>query len=100
MGIKAETRFKIKVQQYLSSIPNLWQLKIYGNAVQSGGIPDLLICYKGKFIALELKDPDEKNTYGATNRQLAHIERIKKAGGIGAVVDSLEQIQGIIKGLE
>lgn len=93
---KAETKFKKKVQDYLKTIPNLWQLKVYGNAVQSGGIPDILICYKGRFIALELKDPDEKNTYGATRRQKAHITRINKCGGIGCVVDSLDQVKEII----
>lgn len=96
MAKKPETIFKEKVMKYLDTIPNLWYLKIYGNAVQSGGIPDLLICYKGKFIAIELKDPDEKNKYGETGRQKLHLKRILKCGGIGATVDSMEQIKNIL----
>lgn len=97
MSKKPETLFKEKVMRYLDSIPNVWYLKIYGNAVQSGGIPDLLVCYKGRFVALELKDPDEKNKYGETSRQRMHIKRIIKCGGIGATVNSIEQIDEILK---
>lgn len=99
MSKKPETIFKEKVLNYFKTIPNLWVLKVYGNAIQSGGIPDLLICYKGRFIALELKDPNEKNTYGATGRQLIHIKKIKQCGGLAYVVDSMEEIKQIIESI-
>lgn len=41
------------------------------------GIPDLLLCLKGKFIAIELKNEDGK----PSALQLYNIERIKESGG-------------------
>lgn len=44
---------------------------------QRSGIPDLLICLKGEFIAIELKNENGK----PTALQLHNIEQIKKSGG-------------------
>lgn len=66
----------------------VWYLKVFGSGVQTGGVPDLLLCKKGKFIAIELKRPDGKGR--ASPRQLAQIRRIKKANGIGVVIDNYE----------
>lgn len=41
------------------------------------GIPDLLLCLKGRFVAIELKNEDGK----PSALQLYNIERIKESGG-------------------
>ena len=50
------------------------------------GTPDLLCCYKGRFIAIEVKRPGEK----PSALQTAKLEEIRKAGGIAVWVDSLD----------
>lgn len=60
------------------------------------GVPDIIGVYKGRFIAFELKDPNENNTYCATKRQVAQLRRISKAGGVASVVDSLDQVKFIM----
>lgn len=92
MGV--ETLFAHKVDKYLKSIPNLWFLNVYGNAVQRSGIPDRIICYKGKFIGIELKRPDGKGT--EYNRQKIEGIKIKRANGIYAVVESLDDVRKIL----
>ena len=67
-------------------------------SASKSGIPDLLICYKGRFIAFEVKTPDKKSN--ASDLQQHNINEIIKNGGLAYVVWSLEQVKEIIKGLE
>lgn len=87
-----ETKFKEKVLEDLKTIPNLWYVKTQEVSVR--GIPDLLICYKGRFLAFELKvdsPPEELQIYTLT--------KIKQAGGISSLVTpkNWKMVFGIIK---
>ena len=72
-----------------------WRLNVAGSAGQRGGVPDFLICYKGWFVAIELKRPD--GTYGVTKRQGAHMRRIEAAGGYTAKIESVEELDTFLK---
>lgn len=74
--INPETKFKKKVVEDLKTLKKIWFVKTQEVAVR--GIPDLLICIKGRFIAIELKK-DEK----AELSELQHynLTNIQKAGG-------------------
>jgi Holliday junction resolvase len=50
------------------------------------GVPDLIVCARGRFIALEVKRPGEK----PTKIQLVENRRIEAAGGEGYVVRSVD----------
>ena len=45
--------------------------------INARGIPDLIICLKGKFIAIELKNEEGK----PSELQLYNIDKIKQSGG-------------------
>ncbi len=45
--------------------------------INAHGIPDLILCLKGKFVAIELKNEDGK----PSALQLYNIEKIKQSGG-------------------
>ena len=53
------------------------------------GIPDLLICFMGRFCAIELK---KDSTCLATKKQLYEISEIRKAGGLAAVMCSVDEV--------
>lgn len=55
--------------------------------VSQVGTPDLLVCWQGRFIALEVKQP--KNY--ATKMQHSQIARIEAAGGLALVVRSVAE---------
>lgn len=57
------------------------------------GIPDIICCYKGLFIGLELKQ--EKGR--ATELQKKKLDAINNAGGIGVVVRSVEEVDRLFK---
>jgi Holliday junction resolvase len=56
------------------------------------GIPDLLCCYRGQFMALEVKTDEGKTTA----LQEYNLKEIEKAGGIAITVRSIDDVKSII----
>ena len=82
-----------KIKAYLKTIDGLYFFKEHGGLYGTAGVPDIICCYKGLFIAFEVKAEDGK----ATVLQDATIKRIRKAGGIAEVVRSVEEVKRIIE---
>jgi penicillin-binding protein-related factor A (putative recombinase) len=59
------------------------------------GISDLIACYKGKFIAIELKAGNNK----PTEYQLTFLEQVKKAGGIALWTNNIDDVISFFKKL-
>lgn len=77
-----EGKVKAKVKKILSEVGAYYAMPVgagFGNA----GVPDFLVCYKGRFIAIETKAKGGK----PTKLQIKHIEDIRKAGGAAIVID-------------
>lgn len=53
------------------------------------GLPDIIVCYEGRFISIEVKVLRSKKKIAYTENQLLCMKEIKKAGGLvmGIVVD-------------
>lgn len=64
---KNETSIQQKIQDYLKNIGG-YCFKVHGEIFMRAGIPDIICCFKGKFIGIEVKD------YGnfPSELQLAH----------------------------
>ena len=77
-----ERDFQKKVLKFLKSQPNTWFFKVFGGGFQRSGIPDLICCVSGRFIALELKS----DTGNPTALQQMNIRQINAAGGIGVIL--------------
>ena len=56
------------------------------------GVSDLLLCYKGFFVAIELKTESE-----VSDLQIEFINEVRIAGGIGEVVDHIDWKENIDK---
>ena len=69
--------FEMRVRKYLES-KGAYVLKYVGGSQTKKGVPDLLVCYKGKFIALEMKAPKGNDTGELQNK---NIDWIREAGG-------------------
>ena len=76
-----EKAFEAQVKAFLKE-QGCWVLKTWSNGVQREGVPDLLVCCKEYFLAVELKN--EKGKPSAL--QLWNIDQIRKAGGIAIVL--------------
>ena len=77
-----EKQFQKKVINYLNSLPHTWFFKVWGGGFQRSGIPDLICCINGVFVALELKGKGGK----PTKLQELNINHINAAGGIGLIL--------------
>lgn len=80
--MKPETKFQNKVLSDLKKLDKLWVLKTQEKTRK--GVPDLLICANGKFVAIELK-ASPKSPLASLQR--FEIEQIKSSGGLGFVAN-------------
>lgn len=87
MAKKKETIFKEKVFDRLGEIPGIYYRKIQQVAIR--GTLDIIICFRGKFFAWELKIGD--NTLDPLQEYEANW--IREAGGIARAVtpENLEE---------
>ncbi len=70
--------------------------KIHGSPYQERGIPDLVGCINGRFVALEVKRPGEKPTKYQENQ----LQAIGTAGGVtGVVTSELEALKLVSENL-
>lgn len=77
-----ERKVKEKVRKVLADLNTYYAMPIgtgYGNA----GVPDFLVCYKGRFIGIECKAQGNK----PTALQLKNFKDIEEAGGTVWLVD-------------
>lgn len=91
-----EKRFEKKIRAYLDSI-GAWHLKTISNGYQRAGTPDLIICFKGHFIAVEVKAVDGK----ATPLQMYTLKKISSAGGTAILLfpDEFDEFKAFMEDL-
>ena len=87
-----EQALQKKILNYLDSI-GAWTVKTI--TTNKNGTSDILACYKGRFIAIEVKRPGLLRN--VSKLQQYQINRINEAGGLAFAADSLETVKEIIK---
>lgn len=91
-----EGKVKKKVKEYLQSI-GAWYYMPVSNGMGRSGCPDILVCYKGLFMAFETKAPGKiKNVSANQEREIAAI---LSANGSAHVVDDVDQVKETINEL-
>ncbi len=84
-----------KIQDYLKTVKDCFSWKEHGGQYGTAGIPDIICCYRGKFIAFEVKVGKNQ----ATALQNITIRDIIHAGGYALVVRSVAEVQDVISAL-
>lgn len=79
------------IMDYLLHLRYCYFVTVCGNEHQSG-VPDILVCYKGVFIGLEVKGPNGSLRMG----QRIRLRKIQKAKGIGEAVHGVKRVKEII----
>ena len=83
----AEALLTRSVRQLLNAA-GIFNYKNWGGPMGTPGISDIIGCYKGRMIAIELKAPK-----GAVSpAQQAFIDRINEAGGLAFMAKDLETV--------
>lgn len=87
-----ETAIKDKIMKHLKGLPNCYAMKVWGNHTTIGQ-PDILACYHGRFLALEVKRPGEQ----PTEIQKATLKKWADAGAVAGVVRSVEDAKEALR---
>jgi len=69
-----------------------WYIKTWGAGFGRGGVPDIIVCADGRFVALEVK-----NEAGRVSKlQELEARHIRKSGGAVEVVRSLDEAIAVL----
>ena len=82
--------------RYLKTVPHAFCWKEHGGMYGTAGLPDIICCIGGRFIAFEVKTPSGK----LTKLQEITITKIKEAKGEAHKVTSVKEVQSILETLE
>jgi Holliday junction resolvase len=73
-------------------------VKIHGgdNPYQEVGIPDILGCYRGRAVAIEVKTPAGRLSV----KQERFLAQWRKAGGYALVAQNVVEVKGLIESID
>lgn len=94
MAATPEAKVKRKVTQILKELGCYYFYPVTGGFGRSG-VPDIIACYKGRFVGIECKAGNNK----PTALQQRNLQEIDKADGIALVVneDNLATLKASIE---
>lgn len=88
-----EKNFENKVKRFLKD-NGCWYVKFFANRMTRTGVPDILACVNGHFVAIEVKAQNGK----PSELQVYNIKKIREAGGVGIILypDGFEAFKKLI----
>ncbi len=92
----AERDIVAAIMRLLKKTPNCFCWKEHGGMYGTAGIPDIIACINGRFVAFEVKTETGK----LSKLQEITIQRIKEAKGKAFTVRSAAEVSAILKELE
>ena len=86
-----ESAITKRIIDYIHSIGGT-AIKVHGSVYMHSGTPDIIACVRGRFVAIEVKQPGKH----PTPAQVAYIEKIQRSGGIAFVAHSVEEVDDLL----
>jgi len=92
-----ESKVKKRVKKILDDL-GAYHFSPMATGFGRSGVPDIIVCYKGKFIGIECKAGDNKPTL----LQLRNIEDIKHNQGLAIVINegNIETLLALVKEIQ
>jgi len=84
-----------QIMKHLKTVPHCFCWKQHGGQFGTAGIPDIICCLNGRFVAFEVKTETGK----LTKLQESTIQKIQRAKGEAFKVTSLTEVKEILKNL-
>jgi Holliday junction resolvase len=92
----SERAITAAITRFLKTVPGCFAWKEHGGMYGTAGLPDVICCINGRFIAFEVKTPSGK----LTKLQETTMRKIKDAGGEAFKVTALQEVKEIVKNLK
>jgi len=86
-----EKQIENAIKKYLAS-KEIYFVKHHATKFSKVGVPDILACWQGKFVGIEVKTPSGR----LTPLQLHNLDHIRRNGGISIVARCLEDVMEVI----
>jgi hypothetical protein len=93
MASTPEGKVKDACKKYLKSV-GAWFFMPVSNGMGQVGIPDIICCYKGVFLAVETKAPGKRGNTTANQERV--MDAIRGADGWAVVVDNVDQLEKFV----
>ena len=77
-----EKQFENEIKKYLESLPNTYYFKYWAGPYSKSGIPDIIACVNGMFVAIEVK---AENGH-PSELQKRNIRLIQESNGYACIV--------------
>lgn len=92
----SEKAYENRIKSYLES-KNCWFVKFFANSFTKSGVPDILACVNGFFVAIEVKAENGR----PSELQYWHRHHIRESGGISIILypDQFEDFKLLINDL-
>lgn len=98
MAKQPESRLQQAIQKAIrKKYPDVFMFKHWGGPFSPAGIPDLIICLRGHFVAFEVKLPKDQSK--PSRIQLETIDDIRRAGGCARIVRSIDEALAWLEGV-
>ena len=99
MAATPEKKVKDKVVKILKEYEAYYFYPVTGGFGASG-VPDIIACYNGKFVGIEVKADLKKR--GPTALQMKNLAHISKCGGVALIVDkdNTESVRAVLETLK
>lgn len=92
----AEKEITAVILRYLKTVPDCFCWKEHGGMYGTAGLPDIICCIGGRFVAFEVKTESGK----LTKLQETTIRKIKDSKGAACKVTSVKEVKAVISGLK
>jgi len=86
----------VQIMRYLKTVPGCFAWKEHGGPHGRAGLPDIICCYRGRFVAFEVKTPFGK----LSKLQEITMRSIRAAKGEAFKVTSVGEVKEILKELD
>ena len=98
----AERDIVAAILRLLKKTPDCFCWKEHGSMYGTAGIPDIIACINGRFVAFEVKTPGGRGAAPGklTKLQEITIQKIRNAKGQAFKVTSAAEVAAILKELE
>ena len=97
MGRQGESKLSGGIIKALNRMPHTFAWKNHGSEFTLAGLPDIVVCHRGLFIALETKMPGQRDNVSPV-QQVVH-QQLREAGGRIHVVCSIAEAVDAIQKL-
>lgn len=89
--MQPEAKIGKKIREFLES-EGAFVFKVHGGPQMLAGLPDLIVCWEGRFFGVEVKQPG----HGPTERQKFVHSLIRRSGGEVVVATCVEDVHNML----